>query len=246
MKRLISKWEKQIPTINGWLSLNNAFGAEIMSYAGFDSLTIDMQHGISDYSSLLPMLQALKGMPCFVRVPWLEEGIIMKTLDAGAMGIICPMINHKEDALKLAKFCHYPPKGERSFGPIRAKFLCDGDYFTQHHLLIFAMIETKQALQNLSDILSVDGIDGVYVGPADLSCALGVAPRFDQEEKIVLEAIQMILSQAKRHKKYAGIHNLGAHYARKMADLGFNFVTIGSDAFFMLDGAKKAVEAFKL
>ena len=79
-----------------------------------------------------------------------------------------------------------------------------------------------------------------------LSCALGVAPRFDQEEKIVLEAIQMILSQAKRHKKYAGIHNLGAHYARKMADLGFNFVTIGSDAFFMLDGAKKAVEAFKL
>ncbi len=246
MKRLIERWSEHRTTINGWLSFGHSFGAEVMACAGFDSLTIDMQHGVSDYSCLIPMLQAIatKNIPTFVRVPWLEAGIIMKSLDAGAMGIICPMINNKNDALQLAKFCHYPPLGERSFGPIRAKFCTKDDYFSHHQILVFAMIETKEALDNLDSILSVEGIDGVYIGPADLSCSLGVAPKFDQENETVLKAITHIVHSVKIHKKYGGIHNLTPQYAQKMAALGFNLLTIGSDAFFMLDGAKKSIEEF--
>lgn len=98
MKRILDLWKDQQSTLNGWISLNNAFGAEVMAYAGFDTLTIDMQHGVSDYSSLIPMLQAIKPIPTFVRVPWLEESSIMKSLDAGVNGIICPMINSKRCA----------------------------------------------------------------------------------------------------------------------------------------------------
>lgn len=249
MTRLFSAWLKNEPTINGWLSLNNSFSAEIMAHAGFNSLTIDMQHGISDYSSLIAMMQAIKtkDIPIFVRVPWLEASAIMKSLDAGANAIICPMINNADDARLFASYCRYPPLGQRSFGPIRAKFLHTQDYFkiANENIFVCAMIETKEALANLDEILSVCGIDGVYIGPADLSCSLGVSPKFDQEDEKVLKAIELVLNRAKAHKKYAGIHNLSPQYAKKMADLGFNFLTLGSDANFMLQGAKEVLAQYK-
>lgn len=246
MKRILDLWKDQQSTLNGWISLNNAFGAEVMAYAGFDTLTIDTQHGVSDYSSLIPMLQAIKPIPTFVRVPWLEESSIMKSLDAGVNGIICPMINSKKDAQRLVKSCYYPPYGERSFGPIRAKFLYKQNYFevAKEETFVFAMIETKEAFENLEEILSVEGIDGVYIGPADLSCSLGVTPKFDQEDEVVFQAIKLILQKTKKYQKFCGIHNGSAAYAKKMEKLGFNFLTLGSDAIFMLEGAKKIIQDF--
>lgn len=244
---VIQKWNQKIPTINGWISLNNPFSAEIISHAPFDTLTIDMQHGVSDYATLIPMLQAIakSHIPVFARVPWLEAGIVQKVLDAGVCGIIAPMINTKEDAQKLTTYCKYPPIGQRSFGPIRAKFVFEGDYFSlaNQQILIFAMIETEEAIKNLDDILQED-ISGIYIGPADLSASLGATPKFDQEDPKVLQAIAFILQKAKQYGKYAGIHNLSPSYAKKMQAMGFDFLTIGSDAFFMLDAAKKAIEAF--
>jgi 4-hydroxy-2-oxoheptanedioate aldolase len=246
--KLIQSWSEGKTTLNGWLSIPEGFSAEIMAHAGFDSLTIDMQHGINDYLKTVDMLRAINTTKTttMVRVPWLDPVHIMKILDAGVHGIICPMINNKEEAQKLIEYSYYPPRGKRSFGPIRAKFVFEGNYaqVANDSLLIVAMIETQEALDNLEDILSVEGIDAVYIGPADLSFNLGFSPKFDQEEPYILEQIKHILKTAKKYNKYAGIHNGTVDYALTMKDLGFDFVTIGSDANFIINGANNVVSSF--
>lgn len=247
--KLVQKWNKKQTTLNGWLAIPEGFSAEIMAHQGFDSLTIDMQHGVHDYLKAVDLLRAINTTKTqtLVRVPWLDPAHIMKILDAGVSGIICPMINNKQEAEKLVEYSYYPPMGKRSFGPIRAKFVYEGDYAKNANdsLLIIAMIETKEALDNLEDILSVEGLDAVYIGPADLSLNLGYKPQFDQTEPFILDTIKHILKTAKKYNKYAGIHNGSVEYALKMKDLGFDFVTIGSDANFMIKAASDVVSAFK-
>jgi 4-hydroxy-2-oxoheptanedioate aldolase len=189
-----------------------------------------------------------------VRVPWLDPGIVMKMLDAGAYGVICPMINSAEEARRLVAACRYPPDGQRSFGPIRALLYAGADYATHANdtVLSLAMIETRDGLDNLEEIAAVEGLDGFYVGPSDLSLALGCTPKLDQEEAPVVEAIDRIVRVAKENGKAAGIHNMTPEYALKMIDKGYSFVTIGSDARLMVTatqdvlgkmrGSKKAVE----
>ena len=247
--KLVQSWEKNISTLDGWLAMPSAFGAEIMAHQGFDSLTIDMQHGINDYLTTVDMIRAINttSVPTIVRVPWLDAAHIMKTLDAGASGIICPMINNKKEAEKLCEYAYYAPIGRRSFGPVRANFVFEGDYAknANNSLLIIAMIETQEALDNLDDILSVEGIDAIFIGPADLSLSLGYTPKFDQEEPFIAKTIEHILKTAKKHNKYAGIYNATVQYAMKMSNLGFNFVTVGSDAGFITQGSSEVVNTFK-
>jgi len=247
--RIKTIWKQGQAAVNGWLAIPNVFSAETMAHAGWDSLTIDMQHGVVDYNAVLTMLTAVSTTAAtpLVRVPWLDPGIIMKVLDAGAYGVICPMINSRSDVEKLVGAMRYPPKGQRSFGPIRA-FLYAGADYPQHAngaMLAFAMIETRQALENLDDILSVDGLDAVYIGPSDLSLALGCTPKLDQDEKPVVEAIDHILARARKHGIVAGIHNATPDYARRMIAKGFQFVTVGSDARLMAAGAQQVVAAMR-
>ena len=247
--RIKTIWKQGQAAVNGWLAIPNVFSAETMAHAGWDSLTIDMQHGVVDYSAVLTMLTAVSTTAAIplVRVPWLDPGIIMKVLDAGAYGVICPMINSRSDVERLVGAMRYPPKGQRSFGPIRA-FLYAGADYPQHAneaMLAFAMIETRQALENLDDILSVDGLDAVYIGPSDLSLALGCTPKLDQDEKPVVEAIDHILARARKHGIVAGIHNATPDYARRMIAKGFQFVTVGSDARLMAAGAQQVVAAMR-
>jgi len=209
--------------VNGWLAIPNVFSAETMAHAGWDSLTIDMQHGIVDYQAAVAMLTAISTtdtMP-LVRVPWLDPGIIMKMLDAGAWGVICPMVNTREDAERLVAAVRYPPRGTRSFGPIRALLYAGADYpvHANDSVIALAMIETRQALDNLDAILSVEGLDAVYIGPADLSLALGCTPRFDQDEKPVVEAIDLILAKALERGVVPCIHNGTPDYALSMIAL---------------------------
>ena len=157
--RLRAIWKSGGAAVNGWLAIPNSFSAETMAHQGWDSLTIDLQHGVVDYQAMVTMLQAISTTATVpvVRVPWLEPGILMKTLDAGAYGVICPMVNTREDAQKLVACTHYAPRGTRSFGPVRALLYGGADY-PQHAndtIVSFAMIETAQALDNLDDILSV-------------------------------------------------------------------------------------------
>ncbi len=228
------KWQAGRHTVNGWLSIPSSVSAEIMARLGWDSLTIDMQHGLIDYAQALGMLQAISSTPtpALVRVPWLEPGIIMKMLDAGAWGIICPMVERPEDAAELVRCCRYPPSGRRSFGPTRAALLWGTDYasWANRELLAIAMIETREAVDRLDGILATEGLDAVYVGPADLSSSLGFTPGFDPEQPEVRDAIARIVDGARRHGLRAGIHCGSTAYARRMLELGFDFVSLLSDA----------------
>src|SRR4029450_8382737 len=182
--RLRTLWQTGGAAVNGWLAIPNGFSAETMAQQGWDTLTIDLQHGVVDYQAMVGMLQAISTtsvVPVW-RVPWLEPGILMKTLDAGAYAVICPMVNTREDAQRLVAYTHYAPQGTRSFGPVRATLYGGADYFQHANrtIVTFAMIETGQALDNLDSILSVGGLDAVYIGPSDLSISLGCKPSFDE------------------------------------------------------------------
>tara|TARA_B100000686_G_C16645953_1_gene892802 strand:+ start:382 stop:1149 length:768 start_codon:yes stop_codon:yes gene_type:complete len=236
--------------INGWLEIPSSFSAEAMSHEGWDSLTIDMQHGAIDNSNLLEMFQAISTtdvMP-MARLNWNEQDQIMKVLDFGAYGIICPMVSNRNQSEKFVQACMYPPKGNRSFGPTRA-FMYGGKDYVDHandEILKLAMIETKEALQELENIMKTPGLDGIYIGPADLSLAIGEKPGFDKPAgHPTYEQITNILSYAKKYNLVAGIHNATPEYAKKMIDIGFKIVTVGSDKIFMCDGAKSIVSKIK-
>ena len=236
--------------INGWLQIPNSFSAEVMARQGWDSLTIDMQHGVIDYPNALQMLQAISTTDTvpMARVNWNEPGQIMKILDAGAYGVICPMVSNKEQAEKFVQACMYPPKGYRSYGPIRGMIYGGADYgnHANEELVKIAMIETKEALKNLDEIMSTPGVDGIYIGPADLSLAVGEKPSFDKSEKDpVYPVIMKILEHAKKNNIFAGIHNMTPEYAKKMIGMGFQLVTVGSEQRFMTGGAKNAIEKLK-
>jgi 4-hydroxy-2-oxoheptanedioate aldolase len=243
--RLRTMWQQDKCVVNGWLALPNGFAAETMAHQGWDSLTIDMQHGLVDYQAMVGMLQAISTTDTvpMVRVPWLEPGIIMKSLDAGAYGVICPMVNTREDAQKLVAYSHYAPRGTRSFGPVRATLYGGADYATHANdtIVAFAMIETAQALDNLDAILSVEGLDAVYIGPSDLSLSLGCRPVLDNVDPKAQEAIDHVLARAKAHGVVAGIHNGLTDGALARAAKGFRFVTIGSDARFLALGSQQVL-----
>jgi 4-hydroxy-2-oxoheptanedioate aldolase len=243
--RLREIWAAGGAAVNGWLAIPNSFSAETMAHQAWDSLTIDLQHGVVDYSSMVPMLQAISTTNTVpvVRVPWLEPGILMKTLDAGAYGVICPMVNSREDAQNLIAWTHYAPRGTRSFGPVRALLYGGADY-PQHAndtIVTFAMIETAKALENLDAIMSVEGLDAIYIGPSDLSLALGCRPVFDDVDPKAQQAIDHILERAKAHGLVAGIHNGTAEGALARITKGFQFVTVSSDARLMAAGAQQVI-----
>ena len=252
--KLRELWYEGKPAINGWLSTSSPFVAEIMAAQGYDALTIDCQHGFVAYEAAMGMLQAMRasGVVPMVRVPWLDPGDIMKALDAGAYGIICPMINTREEAERFVSYMRYPPHGVRSFGPTRALIAAGADY--GHHadteVLAFAMIETAEAMKNLDDIVSTPGLDGVYIGPADL--ALGLTGRkyptgFDRREPELVEAIQLVLKKAKTAGIRAGLHNGTAAYAAMAVNWGFNLVTISNDVRLLAGAAQQSLsEARKL
>jgi 4-hydroxy-2-oxoheptanedioate aldolase len=239
-----------IPIINSWLAVPSSFSAEVMAQQGWDSLTIDMQHGLVDYSNAVNMLQAISTTETtpMARVNWNEPGQIMKILDAGCYGIICPMVSNKKEAENFVKACQYPPKGYRSFGPIRASIYGGSDYakYADQEILKLAMIETKEALEKLDEILDTPNLDGIYIGPADLSLAVDEEPGFDRPENTkAFKEILRILDGAKKRNLLAGLHNGTPEYAQKMIDRGFNLVTVGSDSRFIAAGAKSDLQKLK-
>jgi 4-hydroxy-2-oxoheptanedioate aldolase len=246
---LKAMWARGEATVNGWLSIPSAFSAEVMAHQGFDSLTVDMQHGVVDYQTAVTMLQAIATTPVIplARIPWNDPAFVMKILDAGAYGVICPMINTRQQAEALVRACKYPPRGFRSWGPVRASLYAGTDYgdHANDQLLVIPMIETAEALENLDDILSVPGIDAVYVGPSDLSLAFGVKPRLDQTDAPVVEAQKKIVAACKRHGIVAGIHNNTSAYALKMIADGYQFVTLASDSRFLAARAGEEASAVK-
>lgn len=242
------KWERGEAASNFWLSSDSSVVAEFAAHVGYDSITVDAQHGFSDNSDMLGMIQAMAATPSipFVRLRWNEPGQIMRALDAGAYGLICPMINSAEEARHLVRYAKYPPYGERSWGPHRAILYSGDDY--RHEIddtvIVLPMIETKAGYDNLDEILAVDGLDGVYVGPSDLALALGHQPIGDTKEPKVWDAIEHIANRANAANKKCAIFCGSVAMARRARDMGFHLVTVTGDIGSMVSAAGSALREF--
>jgi 4-hydroxy-2-oxoheptanedioate aldolase len=195
------------------------------------------------------MLQGISNSTAvpLARIPWNEPGIIMKMLDLGVLGIIVPMINSKKECENFVSYCYYPPLGQRSFGPMRAQLIYGQDYYQKANeaIITMAMIETKEAVDNIDDILSVPNLTGVYIGPGDMSSSYGLKPQFDVKDGLVYSNISIIAKKAKENGKIAGIHNGTTKYAKEMIKLGYQFVTVSSDFRSMSTHAQNIVNEMK-
>jgi len=242
-------WAAGGNVINGWLSIANTVTAELTAAQDFDSVCIDLQHGLIDYQAAVPMLQAISttSKTPLVRTPWNEPGIIGKLLDAGAYGVICPMVNTRAQCEAFVGACRYPPKGFRSYGPARATLYAGPDYAAKANdtVLTLAMIETAEAVANLEDILSTPGLDAIYVGPADLSLSMGEKPGYDPQFPEVLKTIKRIAKEAKKHKVVPCIHCGTTAYALEMFEAGYRLVTYAGDYRFLQWSMQNSLKALR-
>ena len=236
-------WAEGKAVVNGWLAIPSGFSAEVMAQCGFDSVTVDMQHGVQDYQSMVQCFQAMQAHPVtpMVRVPWNEPGIIGKVLDGGAYGVICPMINTKQEAENFVSYCKYPPRGTRSNGPIRAGLYgSSSGYQTtpNEETLSIPIIEPTTAVKNMTAILDVDGIAGVYVGPSDLGFSYGLVPKLDRDEPEILKIYDKLIKECSKRGISAGIHCSGPAGALRAINMGFKLVTLLNDSGIMATGAR--------
>ncbi len=250
VNKLHAIWDDGRCVLNGWIAAPSAITAQAMAAAKWDALTVDLQHGTADYHDLLTLLPIIEasGASPMVRVPWLDEAIIMRVLDAGAMGVIAPMIETAEQAARFVSACRYPPEGGRSFGPVRARLSWPVDYTVTSanaSVLAFAMIETRKAVEAIDEIIAVPGLSGIYIGPSDLALSYGHPPRFDPEVEEVVDLIALIRRKTSEAGIRCGLHCGTSGYAVKAAGWGMDLVTVGSDARFVEAGAMEATNAFR-
>jgi len=245
----LAKWRRGEPSVGAWLSVGNVHTAELLAGAGFDWVCVDLQHGLIDYNDLLRMLPAISTTETtpLVRVSGNNLPEINKVLDAGAMGVIVPLVNTPEQAAAAVSACRYPPDGTRSFGPTRAAVYGGRGYAAEANgqIACIAMIETQEGLDNLDAIVATPGLGGVYVGPSDLALSLGLPPRGDTDEPSHLAAVERILATCKRLKVPAGIHTGGLEWSRRRLAMGFDFVTLGTDIGFMMQAVTADLAAVR-
>ena len=231
--RIRKIWDNGGNVLNGWLQVPSSYVAEIMAHESFDSLTIDFEHGMLDFGDIVTMLQAISTTDVvpLVRVQGNDPHMIMKILDAGAYGIICPLIDDRADCEKFVAACRYGPQGNRSFGPARGFLYGGADYGKRANdtLLTFAMIETAAAVENLEAIMSVDGLDAVYIGPHDLAIGLDCEPTLEPKAEKVIAAYKKVLEMAEKCGVVAGVHAPNGEVARSMFEWGFRFVGLSKD-----------------
>lgn len=237
---LKDRWVEH-PALGAWMFLREPLTAEAAGRAGYDYVVVDMQHGIASEPEALAMIQGAQsgGAVPIVRIATNAEVTVGRALDLGAMGVIVPMVNDADGAQRAVAACYYPPVGSRSYGPVAAMSRYSERYAVDANTAItcFVMIETVDALANLDDILSVPGVDGVYVGPVDLSLSLGLPPEPFHEDARFGDAIDAILDACHRHGVVPGIHasaGLAAHWTSK----GFRVITVGYDQGSVLAGLR--------
>jgi 4-hydroxy-2-oxoheptanedioate aldolase len=244
-------WEDGKPVLHGWLSIGNPFTAEIMAAQGYDAISVDLQHGALDYSALLPMYQAMRasGVALGARVPWLDPAAIMKVLDAGALTVICPMVSTAEQAAEFVSYVRYPPLGQRSYGPTRAGVAMPGyGVAANEEVVALAMIETAEGVENLEAIAATPGLDGIYVGPADLTLGTQggrLPPGFDREEPEMVELIQRIAAVCAANGIKACLHCGSPDYAAKAIGWGYTLTTVSGDSRLLATAAGASVARFR-
>lgn len=232
-----------------WLTSPDPLVAETLARAGYDAVVVDQQHGAIDDAQALALLQAVHaaGQCAIVRVAWNAPHLVMKALDLGAWGVIAPMLDGPDDVRAFVAACRYPPAGTRSYGPTRGAALAGHDYFrrAEHEVVPIAMIETRSALESLDEILAVPGLGGVFVGPADLSQALGGPPGADFVDGPVPAALARIAERAAAAGVPAGLYARDPAYAARMVRSGYRFTALGGSLDLLAAAAASVLERFR-
>jgi 4-hydroxy-2-oxoheptanedioate aldolase len=232
----------------GWLHIPNSWSAEVMANAGWDCVTVDMQHGLQSIETAIQMMQGISTTETvpLARSSWNTPGEIMRLLDGGAYGIICPMINSKEECESFVGACKYPPFGYRSFGPTRARVYAGKDYgeYANDEILTLAMVETSQAIENIIEICAVEGLDGIFIGSGDLELSLK-ATNQNYTTALFDQAIDTVLRECQDRNLVAGVWCSTIEDAKKMIDKGFKFIALKSDSMMLTEYAKEQSSALK-
>jgi 4-hydroxy-2-oxoheptanedioate aldolase len=230
--RLRAKWDAGEPAFGLWAAIASSLTAELGAAAGYDYVCIDLQHGLSDERMMVSMLQGTvaAGSTPLVRVAWNEPGLIMRALDLGAAGVIVPLVGSREEATRAVQACRYPPAGMRSYGPSRAELVIGTSLPAElaAAALCFVMVETRDGLERVQEIAATPGLDGIYIGPSDLSLALGLTPRVGGPA--LEQAIRTIRETAHAHGLIAGMHCASGQAARARANEGFQLITVAVDS----------------
>lgn len=247
MKNLLrEKLKEKKPAIGTFVALGHPDVTEMLSRLAYDWLVIDAEHSPMGFETVQRLLQGMNGSDCtpIVRPPWNDMVAIKRILDTGAHGVLIPWINTKEDAEYAVQACKYPPEGLRGFGPRRAAMI-DRKYAetANDEILVIAQIETREAVDNLDDILSVEGIDAVYIGPMDLSRSYGLAFP-DIGDPDFLAAHDKVLAAAEKWKKPAGIYAF-TNNIEWVIEKGFTLITLDSADAFLMRGAITALKKAK-
>jgi len=231
MDSLRDLWRAGENTLGLWASLPSSIAAESLARTGVAYVCCDNQHGPIDYQVSVPMIQGILvgGSNPIARAPWNEPGAIGKLLDAGAQGVIVPMVNSAEEAQAAVDACRYPPVGARSWGPTSV-LPRNRNYFADaaEQIAVIVMVETAQALANVDEIVNTPGVDAVYVGPADLSVSMGMLPKNNDDEPAFVEALDTIVAACNNAGVVPGIHSNGALTPRRL-EQGFRMITVTAD-----------------
>lgn len=234
--------------VNAWVSMGSGYLAEVLGHTGFDAVTVDLQHAPMGFDQAVQLLQAISATPAvpLARCAGSTLAEINKLLDAGAYGIICPLINSVDEAAFFARCCRYPPRGARSFGPARGLLYGGADYLSKadDQIMSLAMIETTNALDQIEQIMNVEELDGVYVGPSDLGIALGLGPNAWPDKRMT-QAVSHILDAVHARGKYAGIFCGPPEMADACTRLGYDLVTPGNDVQLLRAGAETRINGVR-
>jgi 4-hydroxy-2-oxoheptanedioate aldolase len=244
--RLREIWAAGRHATNCWLGIPSGVSAESISHQGWDSVTVDMQHGHIDFAAMIAMLTAISTTATvpLVRVPWNAPGDVMRTLDGGAYGVICPNIDTREQCERFVGACRYAPLGYRSVGPKRATLYGGPDYIAKANETVLAIVQVESALglSNVRAIAGVTGLDMIYIGPTDLALSLGRDIRAGLSEPVLAGAIDEILAVSRQAGIRTGIYCRNADDARAMFAKGFDLATITSDDALLSAGAAIAAK----
>lgn len=240
-------WARDEPVLIAWLILEGAAGAAAIAASGFDAVALDLQHGSASLETAGEVFAAVEGTGAvpLVRTRWNDPAEIMRALDLGARGIVCPMVGTGAQARALVASCRYPPDGVRSFGPVRGALGPGAEHVERANrsTLVLAMIETAEGLGNVDEIASTPGLDGLYVGPTDLSLGLGLSSLGDLEDPRLLEALDAVVAAARGHGIVPGVHAPSPERAARMVERGFRLVCPAVDADLLGAGAGAALAA---
>ncbi|MEM3832312.1 MAG: aldolase/citrate lyase family protein [Thermoprotei archaeon] len=247
MPKFMDKITRNEPTYGTWITMAYPEIVEALSYLPFDWFVFDMEHAPLTIRDIEFLMMAIKNntIAPIVRVPWNDFVVIKQALDIGAQGLIVPYVNNKDEAVRVIKATRYPPEGIRGVGPRRCAnygFTNVKEYFKQANkeIIVIVQIETVEAVENVDEILPVDGINGVFIGPNDLSASLGIFREFDNPRYI--NALNKVLNAAKSMNKIAGIMAQSTDDALSKTKKGFNFISLSHDLSYLIKGY---TDAFK-